>query len=126
LATLQAIIVVGIQAAIAYENSTESKKIIVSNVDQLLQDDGYANERFDRMRWENIAFCGYQIWFCAMAYDSVRLFDTLVLMLCVCICQLICLMFCRKGCQPKHSRGHCYFRHEPHLRNSRRIGDRRQ
>ncbi|CAO3694853.1 unnamed protein product [Umbelopsis ramanniana] len=23
------------------------------------------------MRWENIAFCGFQIWFCAMAYDSV-------------------------------------------------------
>ncbi|GAB5593629.1 hypothetical protein Unana1_08529 [Umbelopsis nana] len=28
-------------------------------------------ERFDRMRWENIAFCGFQLWFCAMAYDSV-------------------------------------------------------
>jgi hypothetical protein len=28
-------------------------------------------ERFDRMRWENIAFCGFQLWFCVMAYDSV-------------------------------------------------------
>ncbi|KAI9285140.1 hypothetical protein BC943DRAFT_324574 [Umbelopsis sp. AD052] len=71
LATLQAIIVVGIQAAIAYENSTEAKRIMMSNVDSLLDDHGDANERFDRMRWENVAFCGYQIWFCAMAYDSV-------------------------------------------------------
>ncbi|KAH8549191.1 hypothetical protein BGW37DRAFT_124133 [Umbelopsis sp. PMI_123] len=71
LATLQAIIIVGIQAAIAYENTSESKRIMVSNVDQLLGDNGDAYERFDRMRWENIAFCGFQIWFCAMAYDSV-------------------------------------------------------
>jgi hypothetical protein len=70
---LQAIIIVGIQAAIAYENTSESKRIMVSNVDQLLGDNGDAYERFDRMRWENIAFCGFQIWFCAMAYDSVSL-----------------------------------------------------
>ncbi|KAG2185511.1 hypothetical protein INT44_002304, partial [Umbelopsis vinacea] len=81
LATLQAIIIVGIQAAIAYENSTEAKRIMMSNVDSLLDDHGDANERFDRMRWENVAFCGYQIWFCAMAYDSVRLIDMILFLM---------------------------------------------
>ncbi|KAG2183454.1 hypothetical protein INT43_006460 [Umbelopsis isabellina] len=67
LATFQAIVIIAIQAAIAYENTTESNQLKDSAVAGIPD----AGERFDRMRWENIAFCGFQVWFCVMAYDSV-------------------------------------------------------
>ncbi|KAM3578879.1 hypothetical protein VKS41_008672 [Umbelopsis sp. WA50703] len=67
MATFQAIVVIAIQAAIAYENTTESKNLANSSI----ADSSDGAERFDRMRWENIAFIGFQVWFSAMALDGI-------------------------------------------------------
>ncbi|KAH8553000.1 hypothetical protein BGW37DRAFT_487998 [Umbelopsis sp. PMI_123] len=73
-ACLQAFVIILLQASILYENTQESNQLpnaspigtTTSSSDVLEQ----AAVRFRNIKWENLAFCGFQIWFLGMAVDA--------------------------------------------------------
>jgi hypothetical protein len=81
LATFQAVLIIAIQAAIAYDNTDELKSLLGTPFGDIDQ----GAERFNRMRWENIAFCGFQLWFCAMAFDAVCIIIRISFRWCSCV-----------------------------------------
>jgi len=76
-ACLQAIVIIALQVAILLQNSEEASELpnpdsptfgtsstSTSNVLDL------AALRFRNIKWENLAFCGFQLWFLGMAFDA--------------------------------------------------------
>lgn len=82
MATCQCIIVIALQAVICYLNTYEAKLLPQPTTTSALtanstQDDWIpqrAADRLGRIKWENIAFMGFQIWFLGMAFDAVKCF----------------------------------------------------
>lgn len=74
-ACFQVIVIIILQSFIAVENTQE----ILPLTDAPLTDQynstnqGLAEDRFTRIKWENIAFIGFQAWFLGMAFDAVCL-----------------------------------------------------
>lgn len=81
---MQGIIIIAIQAAIASQNTSQGNSLpsesqssglfgtnSSSNNAQLYDDIDSARDRLDRIKWENVAFIGFQIWFVGMAFDAV-------------------------------------------------------
>lgn len=81
LALLQGIMIIALQSAIASQNTAQA-----SNID-LITSPSYSHSinnhttevntaihaalsRLNRIKWENIAFIGFQVWFVGMAFDA--------------------------------------------------------
>lgn len=78
-ACLQGIVIIILQAIIAYYNTAQVNKGLESDIVQTYQisvqevdDINDAIERLRRIKWENIAFIGFQFWFVGMSFDAVR------------------------------------------------------
>jgi hypothetical protein len=81
-ACLQGITIIVLQATIAYYNTAQVNKGLESDAVQTyhLSDDEVnaiadAIERLRRIKWENIAFIGFQFWFVGMSFDAVRTYN---------------------------------------------------
>ncbi|CAO3692633.1 unnamed protein product [Rhizopus stolonifer] len=76
MASLQCIIIITLQAIVCYLNTLESSL--------LPKDQGSSNEtipqqaedRLDRIKWENIAFISFQCWFIYMVFDATTYQNT--------------------------------------------------
>lgn len=78
-ACLQGITIIVLQATIAYYNTKQVYKGLesdaVASYDLSDEEDSaiyVAVERLRRIKWENIAFIGFQCWFVGMSFDAVR------------------------------------------------------
>ncbi|KAI9478408.1 MAG: hypothetical protein EXX96DRAFT_570764 [Benjaminiella poitrasii] len=76
-ACLQGITIIALQATIAYYNTAQVNKGLESDaiISYDLDDDEQisiirATERLKRIKWENIAFIGFQLWFVCMSFDA--------------------------------------------------------
>ncbi|KAI8982967.1 hypothetical protein BDB01DRAFT_850807 [Pilobolus umbonatus] len=76
-ACLQGITIVILQATIAYFNTAQVNKGLeayVFDIEQLskgeIDEFQYAIDRLTRIKWENIAFIGFQFWFVGMSFDA--------------------------------------------------------
>lgn len=65
---------------IAYYNTAQVSKGLESDAlwqygldDQEQEDISAAVDRLKRIKWENIAFIGFQFWFVGMSFDAVSL-----------------------------------------------------
>ncbi|ORY89964.1 hypothetical protein BCR43DRAFT_499769 [Syncephalastrum racemosum] len=81
LALLQGIMIIALQAGIASQNTTQAgvlpqsipsqfnstQTTLASDVQDAIHQ---ATNRLDRIKWENVAFIGFQIWFVGMAFDA--------------------------------------------------------
>lgn len=78
-ACLQGITIVVLQGTIAYFNTAQVNKGLESDA-VASYDLNYEEEvaidlavgRLKRIKWENIAFIGFQCWFVGMSFDAVR------------------------------------------------------
>ncbi len=79
MALVQCVIIVALQAAICSQNTLQAA--LLPEIDSTLLNsavDGTsaiplrAKDRLGRIKWENIAFIGFQAWFFGMAVDAVR------------------------------------------------------
>lgn len=81
-ALLQVIIIIVLQSIIASQNQAQEANIETSFINHRPStiDDGttstsatvdIALRRFDRIKWENVAFISFQAWFICMAFDAV-------------------------------------------------------
>jgi hypothetical protein len=66
MAIIQGLIIIALEAVIATQNSSQAKETQGQS--------GLANalERLTRIKWENVAFIGFQIWAIFMVLDAVR------------------------------------------------------
>lgn len=66
MAIIQGLIIIALEAVIATQNSSQAK--------ETQNQSGLANalERLTRIKWENVAFIGFQIWAIFMVLDAVR------------------------------------------------------
>lgn len=80
MALLQCIFIIGLQAAICSQNTLEADLLPKSSTGSKLLDSTttdsseihvQAKDRLDRIKWENIAFMGFQAWYFGMAVDAV-------------------------------------------------------
>lgn len=78
MALFQCIFIICLQAAICSENTQQANLLPQSNstlLDSTTSDASTiplrAKDRLDRIKWENIAFMGFQAWFFGMAVDAV-------------------------------------------------------
>lgn len=78
MALLQCIIIFGLQAAICSQNTIQANLLPDSDSSVLLSTTTgtdtipiRAKDRLGRIKWENIAFMGFQVWFFGMAVDAV-------------------------------------------------------
>jgi hypothetical protein len=79
-ACLQGLTIIVLQAVIAYYNTAQVSKGLESDAldDQYSlsyeeeNDINAAIDRLKRIKWENIAFIGFQCWFVGMSFDAVR------------------------------------------------------
>ncbi|KAG2181162.1 hypothetical protein INT43_008744, partial [Umbelopsis isabellina] len=76
-ACLQAIVIITLQVAILLQNSAEAAEL--PSVDSPTFGSSAANSnnilvqaalRFHNIKWENLAFCAFQLWFLGMAFDA--------------------------------------------------------
>lgn len=79
MALLQCIFIIGLQAAICLQNTLEANllpasdsKILNPTTTNTSEIHLQAKERLERIKWENIAFMGFQVWYFVMAIDAVR------------------------------------------------------
>lgn len=77
LACLQGLTIIVLQAVIAYYNTAQVSKGLESDAlwqygldDQDQEDISAAVDRLKRIKWENIAFIGFQFWFVGMSFDA--------------------------------------------------------
>lgn len=78
MATLQCIMVIALQASICYLNTYQAHLLPEPTTDSAMtasstKDDWIpvrAADRLGRIKWENIAFIGFQVWFLGMALDA--------------------------------------------------------
>lgn len=78
IACLQGITIIVLQATIAYHNTAQVNRGLESDAIQSYDLNGAeqeaitdAIERLRRIKWENIAFIGFQFWFVGMSLDAV-------------------------------------------------------
>lgn len=78
IACLQGITIIALQATIAYYNTAQVNRGLETDAIQSYDlDDSEqeaitdAIERLRRIKWENIAFIGFQFWFVGMSFDAV-------------------------------------------------------
>ncbi|KAL0096945.1 hypothetical protein J3Q64DRAFT_1710298 [Phycomyces blakesleeanus] len=75
-AVLQCIIIVGLQSGICSQNTRQADLLPEPTSDNALQSVTSGNilqdaaDRLGRIKWENIAFIGFQFWFVVMALDA--------------------------------------------------------
>ncbi|KAI8061137.1 hypothetical protein BC940DRAFT_310631 [Gongronella butleri] len=62
MAIVQGVVIVALEAVIATQNVMQSSMVPSSN--------STAIERLNRIKWENVAFIGFQVWVMAMAVDA--------------------------------------------------------
>jgi hypothetical protein len=80
MALIQCIFIVTLQAAICVQNSLEADQLPSVDSNVLLSSSNNAMipqraaYRLGRIKWENIAFMGFQFWFLGMAIDAVGFF----------------------------------------------------
>lgn len=80
MATLQCVMVIALQASICYLNTYQADLLPEPTTDSAMtasstKDDWIpvqAADRLGRIKWENIAFMGFQVWFLGMALDAVK------------------------------------------------------
>ncbi|KAI7883642.1 hypothetical protein K492DRAFT_175272 [Lichtheimia hyalospora FSU 10163] len=81
LALLQGVMIIALQSAIASQNTAQASNIALItspsyshsiNDHTMDANDGIqaALSRLNRIKWENIAFIGFQVWFVGMAFDA--------------------------------------------------------
>ncbi|KAI9321770.1 hypothetical protein BX666DRAFT_2023862 [Dichotomocladium elegans] len=81
LALMQGIMIIAIQSAIASQNTTQANNIsaimepghtsTLSNLSRVASSAvALALSRLNRIKWENVAFIGFQVWFVGMAFDA--------------------------------------------------------
>lgn len=81
MASCQCIIIIALQAAICYLNTYQAHLLPEPTTNSVLTasstNDDYlplrAADRLGRIKWENIAFMGFQVWFLGMAFDAVSM-----------------------------------------------------
>lgn len=80
MALVQCIIIIALQAAICSQNTLQANilpespsKLLDSTTNSESKLHLRAKDRLDRIKWENIAFMGFQFWFFSMAVDAVSL-----------------------------------------------------
>lgn len=74
--------VIALQASICYLNTYQAHLLPEPTTDSAMtasstKDDWIpvrAADRLGRIKWENIAFIGFQVWFLGMALDAVKYF----------------------------------------------------
>ncbi|KAI9256967.1 hypothetical protein BY458DRAFT_535302 [Sporodiniella umbellata] len=71
------LVIIALQATIAYYNTTQLNKGLESRFIQTYNldndetyDINFAIDRLKRIKWENIAFIGFQCWFVGMTFDA--------------------------------------------------------
>ncbi|KAI9266894.1 hypothetical protein BDA99DRAFT_579292 [Phascolomyces articulosus] len=77
-ASLQALIIIILQALICSQNTLQASYLpeatgdvlISSNIDNEADIPAQAADRLGRIIWENIAFIGFQVWFLVMVFDA--------------------------------------------------------
>lgn len=74
-ACLQAIVIIVLQLAILLQNTQEAQELPdASPIGSTVSSNDVLDEaaiRFRNIKWENLAFCGFQVWFLGMAFDAV-------------------------------------------------------
>ena len=73
---------IALQASICYLNTYQASELPKPSTNSAMtasstSDDWIplrAADRLGRIKWENIAFMGFQVWFLGMALDAVRFF----------------------------------------------------
>ncbi|KAI9247181.1 hypothetical protein BDA99DRAFT_543027 [Phascolomyces articulosus] len=81
LAVVQAVLIIAIQSAIASQNTAQANTLpnvasadfgggTISSTVDANADVQHAEDRLNRIKWENVAFIGFQVWFCAMVFDA--------------------------------------------------------
>lgn len=79
MALIQCIFIIVLQTIICSQNTLEANLLPQSNntdvlLSRITTTDTIplkANDRLGRIKWENIAFIGFQLWFFGMAVDAV-------------------------------------------------------
>ncbi|KAG2208908.1 hypothetical protein INT47_011048 [Mucor saturninus] len=99
MALLQCIFIIGLQAAICSQNTLQANLLPQSDsrlLNSLTNNSSEihlrAKERLERIKWENIAFMGFQIWYFGMAIDATVYQNTaeiLVLAVLNCLCAIL-------------------------------------
>ncbi|OAD66263.1 hypothetical protein PHYBLDRAFT_175316 [Phycomyces blakesleeanus NRRL 1555(-)] len=71
-ASLQCIIIIVLQSVICYQNSTQTSFLPESNHTKTKEMTiaVAAFDRLSRIKWENVSFIGFQLWFVGMAFDA--------------------------------------------------------
>ncbi|CAO3694100.1 unnamed protein product [Umbelopsis ramanniana] len=73
-ACLQAIVIIVLQVAILLQNTQEAQELPdASSFGSTASSSDVLDEaaiRFRNIKWENLAFCGFQLWFLGMAFDA--------------------------------------------------------
>ncbi|KAI8384753.1 uncharacterized protein BYT42DRAFT_492758 [Radiomyces spectabilis] len=77
MATLQCVLIIVLQTVICSQNTLQADLLPHSGSDNALITDSIqtsipeqAADRLGRIKWENIAFIGFQVWFLGMAFDA--------------------------------------------------------
>jgi hypothetical protein len=87
MATCQCVIIIALQASICYLNTYQANLLPEPTSDSAMTasstKDSWipvrAADRLGRIKWENIAFMGFQVWFLGMALDAVSIISRFVL-----------------------------------------------
>lgn len=82
MATCQCIIIIALQASICYLNTYQANLLPEPTSNSAMTANSTKNDwipvraadRLGRIKWENIAFMGFQVWFLGMAFDAVSAF----------------------------------------------------
>jgi len=93
-ACFQVLVVIILQSFIAAENTAESSPLMDADLTSLYNAtaQGIAEDRFNRIKWENIAFIGFQSWFLGMAFDATVNQNSAEIVA-LAVLNLICAMF---------------------------------
>ncbi|KAG1140205.1 hypothetical protein G6F37_006973 [Rhizopus arrhizus] len=78
MATLQCIIIVALQAVVCYLNTYEASLLPkdINNTTTTESIPQQAEDRLDRIKWENVAFISFQCWFIYMVFDATTYQNT--------------------------------------------------
>lgn len=79
MATCQCLIIVALQVSICYLNTYQARMLPEPTTDSAMTASStksdyipqQAADRLGRIKWENISFMGFQVWFLGMAFDAV-------------------------------------------------------
>ncbi|CEP13731.1 hypothetical protein [Parasitella parasitica] len=99
IACLQGITIIALQAAIAYYNTAQVNRGLESDAIQSYDLDDFeqeaitnAIERLRRIKWENIAFIGFQFWFVGMSFDAT-VYQNAAEVIALAVMNLACAIF---------------------------------